>query len=68
MFGVTKDQLGGVQLEFHVLSENLLGTDDAIGKVMLGARSTGEDHAHWNDFLNGKPGISRWHRLTPLDA
>lgn len=47
-----------------VLDYDKIGKNDAIGKVLLGASTTGTEQHHWSDMLaNPRRPIAQWHSL-----
>ena len=66
MFNLNKALLRQMTLELVLLSDSLLGHNVVLGKVVIGPESTGDEKSHWNDMLNSKTAMARWHRLmTP---
>lgn len=53
-----------MQIAITVLDYDKIGKNDAIGKVLLGVRSTGTEQRHWSDMLaNPRRPIAQWHSL-----
>ncbi|XP_029697440.1 synaptotagmin-1-like isoform X3 [Takifugu rubripes] len=63
-FEVPCEQIEKVQIGVTVLDYDKIGKNDAIGKVVLGASSTGTEQRHWSDMLaNPRRPIAQWHSL-----
>ena len=63
-----KDCLGDVQLELTMFSENLLGKDEMMGKLVVGEQVKRVEHtAHWLDRLNNTNIAGQWHQLNAPD-
>lgn len=44
-----------------------VGSNDAIGRVMIGPNTTGPTLRHWNDMMAAqRRSIAQWHTLGPL--
>uniref|UniRef100_A0A3B5KKM7 Synaptotagmin n=1 Tax=Takifugu rubripes TaxID=31033 RepID=A0A3B5KKM7_TAKRU len=53
-----------IEVLVTVLDYDKIGKNDAIGKVVLGASSTGTEQRHWSDMLaNPRRPIAQWHSL-----
>ena len=55
--------LKSVTIEIVLHSDGLLGNSEEIGRVIVGCDSAGEELSHWNDMLNSKTAMARWHSL-----
>ncbi|XP_068579911.1 synaptotagmin-1b [Cebidichthys violaceus] len=67
-FEVACEQIEKVQVAVTVLDYDKIGKNDAIGKVLLGIKSTGTEQCHWEDMLaNPRRPIAQWHSLKPED-
>ncbi|XP_019934456.2 synaptotagmin-1b isoform X2 [Paralichthys olivaceus] len=67
-FEVPCEQIEKVQIAVTVLDYDKIGKNDAIGKLLLGANSTGTEQCHWSDMLaNPRRPIAQWHGLKPED-
>ncbi|KAF7670340.1 hypothetical protein LDENG_00018750 [Lucifuga dentata] len=67
-FEVPCEQIEKVQIAATVLDYDKIGKNDAIGKLLLGANSTGTELRHWSDMLaNPRRPIAQWHSLKPED-
>ncbi|CAG5958073.1 unnamed protein product [Menidia menidia] len=67
-FEVPCEQIEKVQVAVTVLDYDKIGKNDAIGKVLLGANSTGTEQRHWTDMLaNPRRPIAQWHSLQSED-
>jgi len=62
-----KHSLGGVQLELAVLSENLLGRGEVMGRLIVGDQTKRDELAHWLDVLNNTTSPGHWHQLVAPD-
>lgn len=65
VFGVERCVLADSHVELAVFSDGLLGTDEPLGETVVGARSTGDELAHWLNVVALKTAMARWHRLQP---
>ena len=63
VFSLSKDLLECIEIELVVYNDNLLGQNDALGKVLIGPDSTGEEKVHWKDMINGRDATARYHLL-----
>ena len=68
VFSVSKQLFSTLQIEFVVYNDSLIGNSEALGKVVVGAGTSGEELAHWNDIINGRTASARWHHLKTPDA
>lgn len=51
-----------------VLDYDKIGKNDVIGKVLLGATTTGIEQRHWSDMLaNPRRPVAQWHSLQPQE-
>jgi C2 domain len=56
--------LPGVQLEMTVFNDNLLGTNEPLGRVLVGDQVTaGPAAAQWMELLAARNAPARWHVL-----
>jgi len=62
-----KDSFTGVQLEFAVFSDNLLGTNEMMGRLVVGDHVTANEQPHWLEMVNSKS-VPVWHQLQAPDA
>ena len=67
VFNLTKDIIETVQTEVALFSENLLGTDEPVGRVLFASNTSGLEHIHWLNALSGRSSSSTWFRLIPMD-
>ena len=65
VFNVSKGALQATSIEFLVFSDNLLGNNDQLGRLLVGPNTFGEELAHWHDLVNAKTAMARWHSLRP---
>ena len=63
VYNLGKEDIQGISLEFEVINDNLLGSSEVMGKVMIGKNSRGDELTHWLDVLHSKNALARWHRL-----
>jgi len=60
--------LAGVSIELVVLSDGLLGTSEALGRVTLGEQAAGAELSHWNELLAVRNAPARWHMLHAVTS
>ena len=65
VFGVERSVLADTRVELAVFNDGLLGTDEPLGEMVVGCRSTGDELAHWLDVVALKTAMARWHHLQP---
>ena len=68
VFSLGKEFLSNSTIEFLVYNDNLLGNSEPMGKVAVGPTSSGEQLAHWNDIMNSKNAMARWHHLSSIES
>lgn len=68
VFNLTKDLVDTVQTEVALFSENLLGTDEPVGRVLFASNTSGLEQIHWLNALSGRSSPSTWFRLIPMDT
>lgn len=57
-----------MKIAVTVLDYDKIGKNDVIGKVLLGADSSGTEQRHWSDMLaNPRRPIAQWHSLQPQE-
>ncbi|KAI6194503.1 Synaptotagmin 1 [Aphelenchoides besseyi] len=67
-FEVPFEQIQKVSLMITVMDYDKVGSNDAIGRVMLGCSATGAELRHWMDMLaTPRRPIAQWHVLGPVD-
>ncbi|VDD88007.1 unnamed protein product [Enterobius vermicularis] len=67
-FEVPFEQIQKVSLMITVMDYDKLGSNDAIGRVMLGCSATGAELRHWMDMLaSPRRPIAQWHTLGPVE-
>lgn len=67
-FEVPFEQIQKVSLMITVMDYDKLGSNDAIGRVMLGCSGTGAELRHWMDMLaSPRRPIAQWHTLQPVE-
>jgi len=63
--GTTTTALPGIQIELTVYSDNLLGTNEPLGRVTVGdLPSAGPGLAQWTELLAVRNAPARWHALV----
>jgi Ca2+-dependent lipid-binding protein len=65
VFNLAKGSLHTTSIELLVYSDNLLGNNDHLGRLLVGPNTSGEELAHWHDLINAKTAMARWHSLRP---
>ena len=65
VFGVERSVLADTRVELAVFSDGLLSTDEPLGEMVVGSRSSGDELAHWLDVAALKTATARWHHLQP---
>lgn len=67
-FEVPFEQIQKVSLLITVMDYDKLGSNDAIGRILLGCAATGAELRHWMDMLaSPRRPIAQWHSLQPMD-
>ena len=57
-----------VQLVVTVMDYDRMGSNEAIGRVVLGSNATGAELRHWADMLaSPRRPIAQWHTLAPVE-
>ncbi|EPB75342.1 hypothetical protein ANCCEY_05556 [Ancylostoma ceylanicum] len=57
-----------VSLMITVMDYDKLGSNDAIGRCLLGCNATGAELRHWMDMLaSPRRPIAQWHTLGPVE-
>ncbi|KAM7405040.1 hypothetical protein PAMP_012331 [Pampus punctatissimus] len=65
-FEIPLEQMQKIQAVITVLDYDKIGKNDAIGKILVGSKSTGAGLKHWSDMLaNPRRPIAQWHPLQP---
>ncbi|XP_045191716.2 synaptotagmin-1-like [Mercenaria mercenaria] len=65
-FNLPKDYLNSVSLEFHVCHDNKMGNDEILGRTRISKESTGDERLHWDEMVNCRSAVARWHTLSIL--
>jgi len=61
------DLLQRVHLVVTVMDYDRVGSNDAIGRVIIGPNATGAQLRHWTDMMAAqRRSIAQWHTLQPL--
>ena len=68
VFNVSRDRLESARVELSIFNDNLLGTDEQLGEVVISSATSGDELAHWTDVLNLKNAMARWHRVQAPSA
>jgi len=59
------DGLARISLEFLLLDWDRVTKNEVVGRLQIGARTTGRELHHWNEVINcPRKQIAEWHRLT----
>jgi len=67
-FEVPFEQIQKVQLVVTVMDYDRMGSNEAIGRVLLGCNATGAELRHWMDMLaSPRRPIAQWHTLAPVE-
>ncbi|KAF8364188.1 snt-1 [Pristionchus pacificus] len=67
-FEVPFEQIQKVGLMITIMDYDKLGSNDAIGRVLVGCNGTGAELRHWMDMLaSPRRPIAQWHTLQPLE-
>ncbi|KAM7411518.1 hypothetical protein PAMA_021483 [Pampus argenteus] len=65
-FEIPLEQMQKILAVITVLDYDKIGKNDAIGKILVGSKSTGAGLKHWSDMLaNPRRPIAQWHPLQP---
>lgn len=57
-----------VSLMITVMDYDKLGSNDVIGRCILGCSATGTELRHWMDMLaSPRRPIAQWHTLCPVE-
>ncbi|KAK2193927.1 hypothetical protein NP493_6g10007 [Ridgeia piscesae] len=68
VFSLSRGMLADTIVEITVVNDNLLGANEPIGHVVIGSNTAGEELGHWNDMINSKTAMARWHHLAGFSA
>lgn len=64
LFDVPNEGLENLSLEMLVLDWDRVTTNEVIGRLEVGAKSTGNALRHWSEVCNSpRRQIAEWHRL-----
>ena len=67
-FEVPFEQIQKVQVVITVLDYDQVGSNDPIGKVVVGCGASGGELRHWSDMLAApRRPIASWHTLQPAE-
>lgn len=67
-FEVPFEQIQKVSVVITVLDYDQVGSNDPIGKVIVGCGASGQELRHWSDMLAApRRPIANWHSLLPAD-
>ncbi len=60
--GATRDN---ISLKIALYSESLSGQKEAIGRALVGPKTTDEGVSHWKEMTNSsRTAVAQWHRLV----
>ncbi|KHJ46401.1 C2 domain protein [Trichuris suis] len=66
-FEVSPEKLQRVHLVVTVMDYDRVGSNDPIGRIVIGPNSTGAALRHWTDMINSpRRSTAQWHQLEPL--
>lgn len=65
-FNLPRDFLQSVTLEFQVCHDNKMGNDEILGRIIVSRDSTGDERIHWDELVNCRSAVARWHSLSTL--
>lgn len=68
VFSHSRSLLADTIVELTVVHDNLLGANEPVGHVVIGSNTAGEELGHWNDMINSKTAMARWHHLAGFSA
>ncbi|NWS13709.1 SYT1 protein, partial [Pachyramphus minor] len=69
VFEVPFNQIQNVDVVISVWDHDKVSKNEAIGKLFLGCRATGNQLRHWSDMLsNPRRPLAQWHILQPPDV
>ena len=68
VFNLSRGVLADAVVELTVVNDNLFGANEPIGRVVIGSNTVNEELGHWNDMVNSKTAIARWHHLSGIEA
>ena len=67
-FEVPFEQIQKVQVVITVLDYDQVGSNDPIGRVIVGCGASGAELRHWSDMLAApRRPIASWHTLQPAE-
>ncbi|KAJ1178469.1 hypothetical protein NDU88_003715 [Pleurodeles waltl] len=67
-FEVSFEQIKNVDLVISVWDHDKVTKNEAIGKLFLGCKATGNQLHHWSDMLaNPRRPMAQWHSLQPVE-
>jgi len=67
-FEVPFEQIQKVTVVITVLDYDQVGSNDPIGKVVVGCGASGQELKHWSDMLSApRRPIASWHSLQPAE-
>uniref|UniRef100_A0A915JQC5 C2 domain-containing protein n=1 Tax=Romanomermis culicivorax TaxID=13658 RepID=A0A915JQC5_ROMCU len=66
-FEVSPEKMQRVHLVVTVMDYDRVGSNDAIGRVIIGPQAAGVQLRHWTDMMAAqRRSIAQWHTLQPL--
>ncbi|OUC49495.1 putative C2 domain protein [Trichinella nativa] len=67
-FEVPYEQIQKVSLMITVMDYDRMGSNEAIGRIILGCNATGAELRHWMDMLaSPRRPIAQWHTLQSVE-
>ncbi|GMT16766.1 hypothetical protein PFISCL1PPCAC_8063 [Pristionchus fissidentatus] len=67
-FEVPFEQIQKVSLLITIMDYDKVGSNDAIGRILVGCNGTGAELRHWMDMLaSPRRPIAQWHTLQPVE-
>jgi len=62
-FNLAKDCMNNASLEIIVYHDNKIGNDEHLGRVIISRDSSGDERLHWDELVNCRSAVARWHSL-----
>ncbi|XP_050389642.1 synaptotagmin-5 [Patella vulgata] len=64
VFNLPNESLDTICIDIAVFHDNKIGNDELLGRVKLTSESDGDEKAHWQDLVDSKCAMARWHHLS----